>query len=78
MRHQLPSPATVHVDPQVSGVLHGVWPSSRPNDVTIGPGHHSTVSEDPDLVLFYLEQVEGELSLCDTFQELGLRAESTV
>jgi hypothetical protein len=78
MRHQLPTSTTVHIDPQVPRVLHGVWIPPDPHDIMVGSSHDGGISEDADLVLFDLKQVELELPFCHILEECRLRARSTV
>jgi hypothetical protein len=54
VRHQLPTAATVHIDPQVVRVLHRVGSLSDPHNIAIGPRHDSRLSKDVDMVLFDL------------------------
>src|SRR5215471_18176912 len=78
MRYQLPTAATVHIDTQVSCVLHRVGIASYPNNITIRPSHDGSVSDDADVVLFDLKQVERKLPLRHIRQECCLRARDPV
>src|SRR5262245_31511325 len=78
MRHQLPTATTVHIHPQMPCVLHGVGIPPHPHDIAIGPCHDGSISEDTDVVLFDLKQVERELPLCHILEERCLRARGAI
>src|SRR5215471_8905240 len=78
MRYQLPTSATIYIDPQVSCVLHRVGIASYPHNITIRPSHDGSVFEDANVILFDLKQVERKLPLRHIRQECRLRARSAV
>ena len=78
MRYQLPTATTVHIDPQVPRVLHRVGIASYPHNIAIRPSHDGSVSEDADMVLFDLKQVERKLPLCHIRKACRFRARSAV
>ena len=78
MRHQLPTAATVHIDPQVVRVLHRVGNPSDPHNIAIGPSHDSRISKDADVVLFDLKQIKRKRPLHYIREECRLRARGTV
>src|SRR6266487_5100843 len=78
MRHQLPTAATVHIDPQVVRVLGRVGSPSDPHNIAIGPSHDSRISKDAAVVLFDLKQVERKYPLRYIREECRLRARSAV
>src|SRR5262245_45908874 len=78
MRHQLPTSATVHIDPQVPRVLHRLRIAPYPRNFSIGPSHGSSASGYADIVLFTLEQLERRFALRHIRKECRLRARSAV
>src|SRR5262247_731814 len=78
MCHQLPTAVTVPIAPQVLRVLHRVRIPSYAYNIAIGPSYDSRLSEDADVVLFDLKQVERKLSLRHILQECRLRARGAV
>src|SRR5215475_15848673 len=78
MCHKLPTAATVHIDPQVPRVLHKVGIPSYSYNIAIGPLDDSRLSEDADVVLFDLKQVERKLSLRHILKECRLRTRGAV
>jgi hypothetical protein len=78
MRYQLPTAATVHIDPQVPCVLYRVGIASYPHNITIRPSYDGSVSEDADVVLFDLKQVERKFPLRHILKECRFRSRGTV
>src|SRR5256885_16892804 len=78
MRYQLPTAATVHIDPQVPRMLHRVGIASYPHNFAIRSSHDGSISEDADVVLFNLKQVEGKLPLRHLCKECRLRTRGAV
>src|SRR5919198_1559715 len=78
MRYQLPTATTVHIDPQVPCVLHRVGITSYPHNITIRPSYDGGVSEDADVALFNLKQVERKLPLRHIRKECRLRARGAI
>src|SRR4030095_11086986 len=78
MRYQLPAAATVHIDPQVPGVLDTGGIASYQHHITIRPSHDGSVSEDADMVLFDLKQIERKFPLRHIRQECRLRMRGAI
>jgi hypothetical protein len=63
MRHEFPTVATVHIHPQMPGMLDRLCLPAHSHNITIGPSHNSHISEETDMILFNLKQVKRELPL---------------
>ena len=65
MRHKLPIAVTVHIHPQVAGMLDGVWIPTHPYDIAVGSRHDGRIAKDAYRVLFDLKKIKRELPLRD-------------